>query len=52
MFVASYLPHYITDETCYVITAFSDKFTAIHTCDILLSLNIKVEACVEVSCSL
>jgi hypothetical protein len=47
MFAASYLPYYITemeDGIRYVITAFSDKFTAICMRDILLSLKVEVMA--------
>jgi hypothetical protein len=47
MFAASYIPHYITNVDSghrYVITAFTDKFTAIRTRDLLLSLRVRVDA--------
>jgi hypothetical protein len=45
VFAASFLPHFV-HEACGVqhsITAFTDKFTAIHACDILLNLGVGVE---------
>ena len=47
MFAASYIQHYINTVESgvrYVITAFTDRFTAVHTQDLLLSLKIRVEA--------
>jgi hypothetical protein len=47
MFAASYIPHYINTVESgvrYVITAFTDRFTAVRTRDLLLSLKIRVEA--------